>query len=126
MQLSAAVPPRTGRFLVFLRLLSRSKHAKVPVCFFLKQLKASGSSCRHSIKRACTTAGCSPRSTCTAGLGQAGQEELCVYSAARALFRGYLSAPYEQRKGARAGLEASPAVTVVVREEKPLPLAEQA
>lgn len=65
-------------------------------------------------------------STCAAGPGQAGQEELCVYSTARALFRGYLSAPNQQRKGARAGLEASPAVTGMLREEKPLPLAERA
>lgn len=59
------------------------------------------------------------------GLGQAGQEELCVHSAARPLFCGYLSAADEQRKGARAGLEASPSVTVVY-EEKPLPPAERA
>lgn len=47
------------------------------------------------------------------GLGQAGQEELCVHTAARPLFCGYLSAADEQRKGARAGLEASPSVTIV-------------
>lgn len=119
------VPTCTEDFLVFLRPLSWSKYQKVPVRFFLKQLKASGSSCCHSIKRACTTVACLTRSTCALGLGQAGQEKLCVHTAARPLFCGYLSAADEQRKGARAGLEASPSVTMVY-EEKPLPRAEWA
>lgn len=91
----------------------------------LKQLQASGSSCCHSIKRACAAMACSARSTCTAGLGPAGQEELCVHTGARPLFCSYLSAADGQRKGARAGLEASPSMTMVYK-EKPLPPAEWA
>lgn len=91
----------------------------------LKQLQASGSSCCHSIKRACTTMACSTPSTCTPGLGPAGQEELCVHTDAQPLFCSYLSAADEQRKGARAGLEASPSMTMVYK-EKPLPPAEWA
>lgn len=87
--------------------------------------KTSPSSCRHSMKCACTTVACLKRSTCALGLGQAGQEELCVHAAARPLFCSYLSAADEQRKGARAGLEASPSVTMVYK-EKPLPPAQWA
>lgn len=104
----------------FLRPLSWTKHENMPVCFFSKQLQASGISCCHSIKRACTTVTCLTWSTCALGPGQAGQEELCVHITARPLFCGYLSAADEQRNGATAGLEASPSVTVIY-EEKPLP-----
>lgn len=124
MQLLVSVPTCIEDSLVLLRLLLWSKHKKVPVHFFFKT--AAKWKLLLSLHKTCLyNHACSTPSTCTAGLGLAGQEELCVHTDARPLFCCYLSAADEQRKGARAGLEASPSMTMVYK-EKPLPPAEWA
>lgn len=125
MQLLVGDPTFIEDLLVLLRLLLWSKHEKVPVHFFYKQLQASGSCCCHSRERACTAMACSAPSTCTPGPGPAGQEELSVHTDTRPLFCSYLSAADGQRKGAGAALEAGPSMTMVYK-EKPLPPAEWA
>lgn len=91
--------------MVFLRPLSWSKHEKVPVLFFSKQLKTSGSSCRHSINVLAQPRLAHRGVRACRGRGSRAGRAVCTHRA-RPLFCGYLGAADEQRKGARAELEA--------------------
>lgn len=94
------------------------------MCFFLKQLKASGSFCRHSIGRALAPAWlsrCGVRAH-WAGAGWAGRA-VCIQQPSIVL-QLFESSP-RTKEGVRVGLGFNPAVTAF-REEKPLPPAEQA
>lgn len=80
MQLLVGDPTFIEDLLVLLRLLLWSKHEKVPVYFFYKQLQASGSCCCHSRKHAGAATACSAPSTCTRGWGWLGRKSW-VYTA---------------------------------------------